>query len=143
MAVAIAAGDKCRVYRNGTQLNTASGWQLVQLNAVSYNARGTFDPTTTFLYTVPDTRPYRIGGRIQYVTVTACRVAVGIYKNGAIASRIGDWPLGAGGTYNLGGVDEMSLTAGDTIGLYYYSSVTDGGIQGAWTFDAFMAISAI
>jgi hypothetical protein len=135
-----ATDTRARAYRSGTQTNSISGWQKVQLNTESFDFGGNFDPETNYRFTAPVPGTYLVIGKIQFSAITACRFNVAIRKNGSLASRLVDQPLAASKPYGLGGSDEIELAADDYIELWYYTDQADGQIEGGGGYDTFLDV---
>ena len=118
---AISNPYKFSVYRNTTQ--SISGYTKVLWNTEDYDTNNNFTGST---YTVPVTGFYAFTARVQITNAGGLQQVVMalLYKNG-VSIRRGDETT-ASGTSNIPVTSNLtafvSLTAGDTIDLYCYTS---------------------
>ena len=118
--------EEVRVFRNGDLTATAGQWTKLPLNAKAYDPNNRFDLTNS-RYVVPSAGIYLIAGQIMFQRSTGGDIAgaIGIFKNGAPAATSGDL-RSASITYKTCHISSMlSLTAGDSIELFYLIDAAD------------------
>lgn len=112
-----------RAYLNQSQSHTNGSFIKVNLNGESYDTNGDFNNTSTYRYIAPVTGIYRFTGGGRTNSNNNGGVIVALYKNGASYSQ--GWQSlfsGQGFTRSII-ADDISLTAGDYVELYFRADV--------------------
>lgn len=145
-----------RVYRSSNQSITNSTETKIQLDSVSFDTTASFDNTTDYDYTVPESGYYDILAQVNIgnttsSTVSANQRAFVTFKiNGASESTLGTKRLSGGftGTWNfdLSGSDKKYLNKGDVLTFFvehnFGSNVKVGSTSDDNTFVAINKIGA-
>lgn len=84
----LAKQSRARAYLNlGSTVIPNAAWTKVQLDGESYDNQSEYDNTTNYRFTAKRAGYYQVNANIHFMDLAASqRIAIGIYKNGALLS---------------------------------------------------------
>ena len=114
-----------RGYAIASDSLAAAADTLITVDAVQFDTLGAFD-TSTHLYTVKIAGAYRVIGEVR-ADLSSGQMGAKFHHNGTAAIHNGAFVNSFGGGALSSVVDDVAIcAAGDTIGLYVYSSAAIG-----------------